>query len=271
MGGAAGAMGGPDVGDWVLAEAVVTTSKMTPPYEGPYIVTAVERDVAGVPTGWVKIAEILAGLRPDDVGYPARTKTERTVTLDMLIPFDHSRTSANEAYQWRLPAGWYTISEVRAGPDEAGMFEVKWTHKEDPTWVYPSVIDHSVAFQLYCERNGLDRKQLAKDQRTKALEGLKAKGKVVPVVPPGGRDVTPRAAAVAAQKALQTGAQQALVAQPAPVAGAQQVPKAQQAPVLEAVKLGCPVCGLEIRVNKAGVIDGRHKPCAGAGMQPREL
>lgn len=90
---------GPDVDDWVLCESVVQSSKMTPPYEGPFIVTSVERDAEGAPTGWVKVQEILAGLQPDDAGYPARATGVRVVTLDMIIPFDHSRTTADEAYQ----------------------------------------------------------------------------------------------------------------------------------------------------------------------------
>ncbi len=184
---------GPEVDDWALCETVLVTSKMTPTYEGPFIVTAVQK-VGDVPTGWVKIAEIVAGKQPGDEGYPARTEQEKIVTVDRLVPFDHSRITADEAYQWRLPAGWYTIRGVSEGPDAEGRFAVHWAHRDDPTWEFASAIDHSAAFHKYCEDRKLDRVKLVRDQRAMALAGLKAKGKAAPEAPRGGRESLPRAA-----------------------------------------------------------------------------
>jgi hypothetical protein len=225
---------GPEPGDWVLWESLLSKTKMDPPYLGPAIVTHVEKDASGAPTGWVRIAEILAGLEPGDEGYPARAEKEVTMTLDRIIPFDHSRTTANEAFQWRLPEGWFAIREILEGPNEVGQFLVRWVHREEPSWMHAAPIDHSAAYQQYCKQNGLDRQMMLKDQRAKALQDLKNQGKAMSVISADMRETRAKMERTATAEPHREGT--------------------------------CPRCKKKVPFKRDGTVDGRHlKTCTGAG------
>jgi hypothetical protein len=162
---------GPQLGDWVLAVNTIKEDKMSPPFDGPYVVVDVETGPNGVPTGWCHIAEVLGGLSPGQKGYPARGKP-KWVVVDRLWPFDHSRSTANEMMQWKLPDGWAVVTDVLAGPRDAdGQFQVKWAHREEPSWVHASEIASTVAFKAYCEERKLNMKTLTEHLRQLAVAG----------------------------------------------------------------------------------------------------
>jgi len=174
----------PVLGEWVLLQNVLKAGKMDPDYNGPYVVVAVETNTKEIPTGWVTVAEVLGGILPGQVGYPARGKGV-VVVADRLWPFDPSRVTANDVMLWKLPEGWKVVMDVLSGPRKRdGRFQVLWSHQTEPTWVFPAEIWTAVAFRKYCEVKKINLKKLAADARVKMALPVVPEPKAVPAVAP---------------------------------------------------------------------------------------
>lgn len=185
----------PVEGEWVLVQNTLKTDKLSPDYDGPFVVVDVEKGADGVPTGWVGCAEVLGGIQPGAVGYPARGKRVVVVT-DRLWPFNHSRVTADEVMMRKLPDGWAVVSAVLAGPREDGRFEVKWAHMDETAWVYAAEIAGTIPFKEYCKAKQIDVKTLDEDQRKAAVStkaGVPTGGGAQEGAPSGG--AAPRRAA----------------------------------------------------------------------------
>ena len=141
------------VGAWVLLYCPdqVATS-LDSAYQGPYRVVFQELDpITNAPTGWFVVREILAGDTEETprVGPPIETHSSR------MWPFDHSRTTAEQEHERRLPPGHHLLDKVVEGPDKDGRFLIKWLRLEKPRWEWPTTIAHTAQFKDYCEAKGM--------------------------------------------------------------------------------------------------------------------
>jgi len=237
----------PEIGEWVLLQNVLKASKMDPDYNGPYVVVEVETNSKKVPTGWVTVAEVLGGILPGQVGYPARGKSV-VVVADRLWPFDPSRVTANDVMLWKLPEGWKVVMDVLSGPRARdGRFQVLWSHQTEPTWASPTEIWTAVPFRKYCEAKKISLKKLAADMREKwALPAMPAP-KAAPVLAP------PVVAAPGAPPAVPV------------VAPRETQARGSRLDTSAASVWYCPVCEQVVLPTEAGYVKRSHGKCPGSG------
>ncbi len=140
------------VGEWVLVfNPTLKENSLSPAYQGPYRIKAVETGANGKPTGWYTVAEIMAG---DSEAVPREAKP-LLLHSNRLWPFDHSRTDADAEHARRLGPQDVIVERVLEGPSPDGKFLIKWRHVEKPRWEWPAGLAHLVLFQEYCERHGI--------------------------------------------------------------------------------------------------------------------
>jgi polyhydroxyalkanoate synthesis regulator phasin len=226
----------PKVGDWVLKENVIPEGKLAPAFMGVYAVTG------DMGEGWFKIQLVMGG-KPGSPGYPILSPKEEIVVLDRLWPFDHSATTADAELQWQLPEGWYTVEEVLSGPNDEGKFQVKWTHRSEPTWEYAQAMGaDNVVFKAFCEREKIDREAWLRA----APVGVAAEQ---PALAGGGgrANAHPRAAARQGDEG------------------------GGGAPARRKAQYMCPVCGETVTPRKEdNCVKMSHLPCSGAGKRAIE-
>jgi hypothetical protein len=238
----------PVLGEWVLLQNVLKAGKMDPDYNGPFVVVAVETNTKEIPTGWVTVAEVLGGILPGQVGYPARGKSV-VVVADRLWPFDPSRVTANDVMLWKLPEGWKVVMDVLSGPRKRdGRFQVLWSHQTEPTWVFPTEIWTAVAFRKYCEVKKINLKKLAAEARVKMALPVLPEPKASPIVAP--------LAAVAPQAPL------AEVTRGAP---RETRARGGQMDTSAAAVWYCSVCGQAVLPTETGYVKKSHGKCRGSG------
>ena len=121
---------------------------------GPYEATSEESG------GFCSLRELLAG---------GALGKEISVHVSRMLPYDMSRSSANEEHQRKLPEGYGVVTAIESGPREDGRFEVRWAFLEGTTWEPAEALRYSTVFRLYCVSHGLgltgDPVQQAKRRR----------------------------------------------------------------------------------------------------------
>ena len=140
------------VGEWVLVfNPTLKQNSLTPAYQGPYRIKTVEDNGSGGPTGWLTVAEIMAG---DTEAVPREAKPI-TLHSNRLWPFDHSRTDADAEHARRLGPQDVIVERILDGPDLDGKFLVKWRNVPEPRWEWPGGLAHLVLYKEYLEQHGM--------------------------------------------------------------------------------------------------------------------
>ena len=110
-----------------------------------------EDNGSGGPTGWLTVAEIMAG---DTEAVPREAKPI-TLHSNRLWPFDHSRTDADAELARRLGPQDVIVERILDGPDLDGKFLVKWRNVPEPRWEWPGGLAHLVLYKEYLEQHGM--------------------------------------------------------------------------------------------------------------------
>ncbi len=140
------------LGEWVLVfNPTLKQNSLTPAYQGPYRIKAVEEDGSGKPTGWFTVAEIMAG----DTEVTPREAKPIVLHSNRLWPFDHTRTDADAEHARRLGPQDVIVERIVEGPNLDGKFLVKWRNVPEPRWEWPGGLAHLVLYREYLEEHGM--------------------------------------------------------------------------------------------------------------------
>jgi len=142
------------VGDWCLVYHNERASSLDSFFRGPYLITDVQVDVRGDPSGFYSVAPLLAN--------DTLSKDVLEVHAARLWPFNGERTSSCAEHWKRLPEGFGVVQDILNHRLHArgAQVLVRYYMVPRPTWEFTSSMREphlgwNSIYKAYCETHGL--------------------------------------------------------------------------------------------------------------------